>query len=70
MVDSFLTFGDFDPEWIRKILSSRERIVIENSNFRRAGVLIIVYPNVKDSYSLVITKRTQNQTTSFKCEIP
>ncbi|MHA1727335.1 MAG: NUDIX hydrolase [Promethearchaeota archaeon] len=51
--------GKFTPNLIKEALSKEERREIKNSSLRKAGVLIIIYPNSENSYSLVITKRTK-----------
>lgn len=51
--------GAFQKEQLKKILSKGDRFQIVNSNLRKAGVLIIIYPNLTNSYSLIITKRTE-----------
>jgi 8-oxo-dGTP pyrophosphatase MutT (NUDIX family) len=50
--------GKFDVTEIRRILSERTRYQITDESLRKAGVLIIIYPDNSNSYSLVLTKRT------------
>lgn len=50
--------NQFNPIEIERILKSYERKEIINTTFRQSAVLMILYPFIGDTYSLIITKRT------------
>lgn len=51
---------DFDPELIKEALASQDHIKITDPSFTPSAVLVLIYPNSQNSYSLILEKRTNN----------